>query len=215
MISSLAQRPDDRRPCGLDQKVKKSIQAWWCHFKSTCTCSPGCRRAFDIGRRHCDIGNDPFAFMLDKWMNDSCAYWKEALDLDAPQEAKMDLIYRELRLHPGMRLLDIGCGWGGLAVYAALRYGVEVVGITVSREQMKPGRERCERLPVTIELMDYRSLNGTFDLNCAGVHWSFRWLFEIFQTKAISAVPPVSQPASPFNGGQACGSRSIIPITGF
>ena len=51
--------------------------------------------------------------MLDKWMNDSCAYWKEALDLDAPQEAKMDLIYRELRLHPGMRLLDIGCGWAG------------------------------------------------------------------------------------------------------
>ena len=147
----------------LDQKFKRSAKAWWCRFKITCTCSPGRWRAFDIGRRHYDVGNDLFALMLDKWMNYSCAYWKEAHDLDGAQESKMDLICRKLQLQPGMRLLDIGCGWGGLAAYAAQRYGVKVVGITVSREQMKLARQRCQGLPVTTELMDFRSLKGTFD----------------------------------------------------
>lgn len=147
----------------LDQKVKQSIKVGWCRFKNACTSSPGRWRAFDIGRRHYDIGNDLFTFMLDKWMNYSCAYWKEAHDLDEAQESKMDLICRKLQLQPGMRLLDIGCGWGGLAAYAAQQYGVEVVGITVSREQMKLARKRCAGLPVTIERMDYRSLNDTFD----------------------------------------------------
>ncbi len=134
-------------------------------MKNTCTGSPGRWRAFDIGRRHYDIGNGLFALMLDKWMNYSCAYWKEALDLDAAQEAKVDLICRKLQLQPGMRLLDIGCGWGGLAAYASQRYGVEAVGITVSREQVKLARKRCQGLPVTVKLMDFRSLKGTFDLN--------------------------------------------------
>ena len=75
-------------------------------------------------------------------MNYSCAYWKEAHDLDAAQEAKMDLICRKLQLQPGMRLLDIGCGWGGLAAYASQQYGVEAGGITVSREQVKLARKR-------------------------------------------------------------------------
>ncbi len=147
----------------LDQKVKKSIKTLWCGVKSACTCSPSRFRAFKIGQHHYDIGNELFTLMLDKWMNYSCAYWKEAVDLDAAQESKMDLICRKLQLQPGMRLLDIGCGWGGLAAYAAQRYGADVVGITVSQEQAKMARERCEGLPVTIELMDYRSMKGTFD----------------------------------------------------
>lgn len=148
---------------GLDQKVKRSIKTAWCAVKSACTCSPNRFRSFAIGRHHYDIGNALFALMLDKWMNYSCAYWQEADDLDAAQEAKMDLICRKLQLQPGMHLLDIGCGWGGLAAYAAKRYGVEVVGVTVSQEQAKLARERCEGLPVTIELRDYRNIKGTFD----------------------------------------------------
>jgi cyclopropane-fatty-acyl-phospholipid synthase len=147
----------------LDQQAKKSIKMLWCAFKAACTCSPNRFRAFAIGRSHYDIGNDLFVHMLDKWMNYSCAYWRDAGELDEAQESKMDLICRKLQLRPGMRLLDIGCGWGGLACYAAQRYGAEVVGITVSREQMKMARQRCKGLPVKIELMDYRSMKGAFD----------------------------------------------------
>ena len=70
--------------------------------------------------------------MLDRRMIYSCAYWQDADDLDAAQEAKLDLICRKLRLQPGMKVLDIGCGWGGTLQYAAERYGVEGVGVTVS-----------------------------------------------------------------------------------
>ena len=147
----------------LDRQALKSFNAFWCFIKAASTCSPGRFRAFHIGQRHYDIGNDLFVLMLDKWMNYSCAYWKAAGDLDEAQEAKMDLICRKLQLGPGMRLLDIGCGWGGLAAYAAQRYGTEVVGITVSREQVQLARQRCEGLPVTFELKDYRSVSGLFD----------------------------------------------------
>jgi len=147
----------------LDRTAKRSLKAFWCGFKAALTCSPGRFRAFVVGHRHYDIGNELFRLMLDKWMNYSCAYWQHADTLDAAQEAKMDLICRKLQLRPGMRLLDIGCGWGGLAAFAAQRYGVDVVGVTVSREQVNLARQRCAGLPVTIELMDYRSLDETFD----------------------------------------------------
>jgi len=147
----------------LDRKAKKSLKTWWCGIKAMCTHSPGRWRAFSIGRHHYDIGNDLFTLMLDNWMNYSCAYWHNADSLDNAQEAKMDLICRKLKLQPGMHLLDIGCGWGGLAAYAAQHYGVEVLGITVSQEQQKLARQRCKDLHVEIELMDYRDLNKTFD----------------------------------------------------
>jgi cyclopropane-fatty-acyl-phospholipid synthase len=78
-------------------------------------------------------------------------------------EAYMAGLCRKLELAPGERLLDIGCGWGGLARFAAIHYGVEVAGITISREQQKLARERCAGLPVSIELMDYRDLTGSYD----------------------------------------------------
>ena len=121
------------------------------------------RRAFQVGEQHYDIGNDVFEAMLDSRMIYSCAYWAQADTLEAAQEAKLDLICRKLELAPGMTLLDIGCGWGGLARFAAEHYGVNVVGITVSREQQALARERCKDLPVQIELQDYRDLQGTFD----------------------------------------------------
>ncbi len=120
-------------------------------------------RAFQIGQRHSDIGNDLYLRMLDNRMIYSCAYWNHASTLDEAQEAKLDLVCRKLGLQPGMRVLDIGCGWGGTAQFAAERYQVEVVGITVSEEQVRYGRDLCRGLPIEIRLQDYRDLEGTFD----------------------------------------------------
>jgi len=120
-------------------------------------------RAFRIGEHHYDLGNDLYRAMLDKRMTYTCGYWKDAEDLDRAQEAKLDLVCRKIGLEPGMSVLDIGCGWGSFARYAAERYGVSVTGITVSREQVALGRELCEGLPIEIRLQDYRDLEGTFD----------------------------------------------------
>ena len=95
------------------------------------------KRAFIIGERHYDLGNDLFLNMLDKRMNYSCAYWKNAESLDEAQENKLELICKKLYLKPGMRVLDIGCGWSAFGKYAAEKYNVETVGITVSKEQVE------------------------------------------------------------------------------
>lgn len=121
------------------------------------------RRAFQVGEQHYDIGNDVFEAMLDPTMSYSCAYWHNAAGLRDAQLKKLDMICRKLELKPGERMLEIGCGWGGLARYAAEHYGVEVVGITISKEQQKLARARCEGLPVSIELMDYRNLTEQYD----------------------------------------------------
>ncbi|MFO7839924.1 MAG: cyclopropane fatty acyl phospholipid synthase [Desulfosalsimonadaceae bacterium] len=123
----------------------------------------GIRRAFTVGEQHYDIGNDLYRKMLDPEMNYSCGYWENAETLAQAQQDKLDLICRKLKLEPGMKMLDIGCGWGGLAAYAAEQYGVEVTGITVSREQKKLGDEWLQGLPARIELADYRSLTGRYD----------------------------------------------------
>jgi cyclopropane-fatty-acyl-phospholipid synthase len=121
------------------------------------------RRAFIVGEKHYDLGNELFLNMLDKRMNYSCAYWKDAGSLDEAQENKLELICRKIYLRPGMRVLDIGCGWSAFGKYAAEKYNAEVVGITVSKEQVEMGRRLCEGLPVEIRLMDYRALNEKFD----------------------------------------------------
>jgi cyclopropane-fatty-acyl-phospholipid synthase len=120
-------------------------------------------KAFVIGERHYDLGNELFENMLDKRMVYSCAYWKNANTLDEAQENKLDLICRKIGLQPGMRILDIGCGWGSLAKYAAEKYDAKVVGITVSKEQVTLGRDLCKGLPVEIRLQDYRDISESFD----------------------------------------------------
>jgi cyclopropane-fatty-acyl-phospholipid synthase len=97
--------------------------------------------------------------MLDKRMNYSCAFWKDAVTLDDAQENKLELICRKLSLRPGMRVLDIGCGWGAFGKYAAEKYQAEIVGITVSVNQVELGRKLCKGLPVEFRLMDYRDLD--------------------------------------------------------
>ncbi len=120
-------------------------------------------RAWMIGRRHYDIGNDLYRRMLDRNLIYSCGYWKSADTLDEAQEAKVDLVCRKLQLQPHMRVLDIGCGWGGAAKYVAERYGCSVVGVTVSEEQYRFGKELCRGLPVEIRLQDYRDIRENFD----------------------------------------------------
>lgn len=120
-------------------------------------------RAYQVGRRHYDKGNELFRLMLDKRMVYSCGYWKDASDLDGAQEAKLDLVCRKLHLREGQRVLDIGCGWGSFAHYAAEKYKVEVTGLTISKEQAELAKERCSGLPVEIRLQDYRDINEPFD----------------------------------------------------
>jgi cyclopropane-fatty-acyl-phospholipid synthase len=119
--------------------------------------------AFHIGRHHYDLGNDLFQCMLGPTMTYSGAYWQKAATLDEAQQAKLDLVCRKLDLRPGMRVLDIGCGWGSAARFAAEHFGVEVVGITVSAEQARFAHDFCHGLPVEIRLQDYRTLDGRFD----------------------------------------------------
>ena len=119
--------------------------------------------AFEVGERHYDTGNDLFEKMLDPTMCYSCGYWKDAATLEESQLAKMDLVCRKAKLEKGMKVLDIGCGWGSLARHAVDNYQVEVVGITVSKEQKKLAEERCAGLPIEFVLQDYRDLVGQYD----------------------------------------------------
>lgn len=151
--------------CDIDERIH-SVSRWRFFadvFRQSLFNLQSMRRAFEVGERHYDIGNDVFEAMLDSGMNYSCAYWPGAADLEQAQRNKLDLICRKLELRKGERLLDIGCGWGGMARYAAEHYGVDVTGITVSREQLKLAQARCEGLPVTLQLCDYRELQGRFD----------------------------------------------------
>ena len=119
--------------------------------------------AFEIGKAHYDLGNGLFKAMLGKRLVYSCGYWAQADNLDDAQAAKLDLVCRKLKLEPGMRVLDVGCGWGEALKYAAERYGVEGVGITVSREQAEFARELCKGLPIEIRLQDYHDIDESFD----------------------------------------------------
>lgn len=113
--------------------------------------------------KHYDKGDNLFSLMLDSKMNYTCAFWRDAKNLEEAQVAKLKLTCDKLYLKPGMRLLDIGCGWGGLAKYAAENYGVSVVGITISKNQAAFAQEICKGLPIEIRLQDYRDLNEKFD----------------------------------------------------
>ena len=120
-------------------------------------------RAFQVGKQHYDIGNDLYKLMLDKRLVYTSGYWKNAENLDEAQEAKLDLVCHKIDLEQGMRVLDLGCGWGSFAKYAAERYGVAVTGVTVSKQQVELGKELCKGLPVEIKLKDYRNVSGKYD----------------------------------------------------
>jgi cyclopropane-fatty-acyl-phospholipid synthase len=113
---------------------------------------------------HYDVGNDFYELVLGPSMVYSCAVWDSPdTGLEAAQEAKLDLVCRKLGLAPGSRLLDVGCGWGSMAIHAAQRYGAEVVGITLSEEQARMARKRVAEAGLTdkidIRVQDYRAVD--------------------------------------------------------
>jgi cyclopropane-fatty-acyl-phospholipid synthase len=147
----------------LQEKVRPSVKIFLLWLRASLVNLQSRGRAYNIGERHYDLGNDLYRLMLDRGMNYSCGYWKRAKSLDEAQVDKLELVCRKIGLARGMRVLDIGCGWGWFARHAAERYGASVVGITVSREQAQLAQERCAGLPVEIRLQDYRDLDEQFD----------------------------------------------------
>ena len=152
MLYRLMRHDVDKRVHGLRSRLD-DVRSWLLNLQAG-------RRALAVGEQHYDLGNDLFEAMLGKRLVYSCGYWRDADDLDAAQEAKLDLVCRKLRLQPGMRVLDIGCGWGEALKFAAERYGVSGVGVTISREQAEYARRLCTGLPVEIRLQDYHDLDG-------------------------------------------------------
>lgn len=125
-------------------------------------------RSYRNAAHHYDLDEWLFRHMLDREMHYSCAYFARAdMDLEAAQRAKCAHLAAKLCLRPGQRVLDIGCGWGGLALFLAREHGVEVTGLTLSREQLRVARARAEAAGLTarvrFELQDYREHRGTYD----------------------------------------------------
>ena len=114
-------------------------------------------------RRHYDLGNDLFFSFLDPCNQYSCAYFQGTDDLAKAQQNKLDLICRKIDLQPKDQVLDIGCGWGGCARYAAEHYGCAVMAVNLSEEQIRYAREYCKNLPVKFLREDYRQIEGSFN----------------------------------------------------
>jgi len=151
----------------LERNVSLTLPLIWQAFIARIMNRQARTRAFNVGERHYDTGNDIFEPMLGKTMAYSCGYWDSSVggakNLDEAQEAKFDLICRKTGLKPGMRILDIGCGWGTFMKYAVEHYGVSAVGVTVSKEQAEWAKTICAGLPIEIRLEDYRNISESFD----------------------------------------------------
>jgi cyclopropane-fatty-acyl-phospholipid synthase len=170
------ERPDELITRLLRHNVHDSLRGWarlrlWKGLLTYRLFQPRFYRSLRQGVRHrLEPGARLFETMLDPSMSYSSAYWASAITLEQAQKHKLDMICKKLQLKEGEWLLDIGCNWGGLAQYAAEHYGVAVTGITSSPEQLQHARKRCAGLPVNIELLDYRELNGCFDkIACIGM----------------------------------------------
>lgn len=145
------------------QMQTKNWKFWLTAMKAKLLPGGAPDRSTHVGEWHYDLGNDLFAAMLDRNMVYTCGIWDRAGTLDESQIVKLDLVCRRLKLEPGMTLLDIGCGWGALCAYAAEKYGVKAVGVSVSKEQIALAQERYKGLPVEFRFQDYREVEGTYD----------------------------------------------------
>ncbi len=150
-------------PAKLGDKIRPNWERVWMYLKVRLLNLQSPSRATQVAKVHYDLGNDLYEAMLDKRMVYTCGYWKDAKTLDEAQEAKLDLVCRKIGLKKWDRILDIGCGWGSFAKFAAEKYGASVVGITISVEQSSLAKEHCAGLPVEIRMQDYRDMNEKFD----------------------------------------------------
>lgn len=150
----------------LDKAAPRNAKTLLTYLKARLFNGQSLRQAAKNATHHYDLGNAFFKSMLDKRMVYTCGYWKHADNLDQAQEDKLDLTCRKLHLKPGMRILDIGCGWGSLAKFAAEHYDVHVTGINISEPQLQLARESAQGLDVQFLNKDYRNLTqdlGLFD----------------------------------------------------
>ena len=145
---------------GMEQHISNNLSGWLHEAAFRLLNLQSRSRAFMVAKHHYDADPALFRAMLDPFMQYSCGYWEHADNLEDAQIAKMELICRKLELKPGMSVLDVGCGWGGLSRYMAEHYQVKVTGITVSEEQLIVDREKAGSLPVEYMLLDYRDLPG-------------------------------------------------------
>ncbi len=120
-------------------------------------------KAVEVAQKHYDIGNNLYQQMLGKSMSYTCAYWKDAQNLDQAQFAKFDLVCKKIGLQPGMKVLDLGCGFGSFLKYAAEKYQISGVGVNISTEQIKFAKQSCQGLPLEFQLSDYREAKGNYD----------------------------------------------------
>lgn len=148
---------------GLEKRFAFRLPDLWALVTALLANPQTLQRSGKVDRAHYDLSNDFFEAMLDPNMQYSCALFAERDDLASAQLRKLEWICERLCLRPGLRVLDIGCGWGGLARYVACHYGCQVVGITISREQFRYAQRWCRGLDVEIQLRDYREINGRFD----------------------------------------------------
>jgi cyclopropane-fatty-acyl-phospholipid synthase len=121
------------------------------------------QNAFRNYEHHYEIGNDFYQSMLDRRMVNSCADWSRAQNLDEAQEAKLEMVCRKLKLKAGMRVLDMGCGWGSFIKYASQYYGVDAIGMTCSVRQAELGRKFCRETTAEIRHQDCKQVKGKFD----------------------------------------------------
>jgi cyclopropane-fatty-acyl-phospholipid synthase len=149
----------------MKKKIEGSLRLKLLTLQALVTNMQSKRRAKIVAQKHYDLGNDLYEVMLDPRMVYTCGYWKNAKNLNEAQDHKLELICKKAHLKPGMKVLDLGCGFGGFALYAAEKHGCEVVGVTVSTEQQKFGSAIATRkkLPVELRLQDYRNVQGKFD----------------------------------------------------
>lgn len=176
----------------LEKQFRFSLPVLWSKLSYALINLQSVARASMVAVQHYDFGNDMFQAMLDPYMQYSCGYWEHAETLEEAQRLKMEMICRKLRLEPGMRVLDIGCGWGGLGRYMFRNYGVHVTGVTVSRQQVAYAKEHSKGLDVKWMLQDYRSLTGTYDrVVSVGMfeHVGFR-NYRTYMEKIHSLLPP-------------------------
>lgn len=148
---------------GIVSYMQKPLIQKWYDLKSKAINKQSKTKALKNASFHYNLGNRLFESTLDKSMNYSCAYWRNAKTLNQAQENKMHLICKKLKLEKGMKVLDIGCGWGGFAKFASEKYGVKVTGLTISKDQFDYAKKYCKKNNVEILLEDYRDHIGQYD----------------------------------------------------
>jgi cyclopropane-fatty-acyl-phospholipid synthase len=148
---------------GVRSRVRPTLPLLFLVLKTKLFNMQSIGRSPEVAEKHYNLGNKLYENFLDPYMQYSCGYFKDTTELNKAQENKMDLICRKLHLKSSDRVLDIGCGWGGLAKFMAERYGCKVVGTNISDEQIKYAREFTKGLPVEIIKKDYREMTGRFD----------------------------------------------------